>query len=65
MEVSTTSSASPLPHFSRITDLNGTDAGAIFEQELKIIRESGVSDQPCVAHIHFTASKNKTITKLI
>ena len=50
MEVSTA-------HFSRVIDLNGADAGAIFQQELNVIRESAVSSQNCVAHIHFTASK--------
>lgn len=43
--------------FTRVIESNGANPGAIFGQELNSIRESGVSNQPCVAHIHFTATK--------
>lgn len=49
--------SSQFSQFTRVIDSNGTTPGEIFGQELNNIREAGVSNQPCVAHIHFTASK--------
>lgn len=45
-----------IPNYSRVL-LSGHDAAEIFVHEMNFIREFGVHNHPCAAHIHFTASK--------